>query len=460
LTTQTLNVIFQTEISLVLLKIKRAKREREVGKMTTLVVGAQWGDEGKGKITNLLAKRSDGVVRFHGGNNAGHTLYHKGQKFASHLVPSGMFNPDAELFIGRGVVLDLAVLNKEIEDLAALGISLEGRLYISPGCHIIMPYHKQLERLVEDMKGDKKTGTTGRGIGPVHADKVSYNGIRLMDLSRDPDLFFSELLLKLRIKNRMISSGLGGGWIDSEKTYGDLVVEYSKLARFIAEPRPRILELIKEGKNVLFEGAHGVLLDNDWGTYPYVSASSVLPGNINGGAGIPPRLVSEVIGVTKAYTTRVGNGPFPTELTDALGDQLRELGGERGTTTGRNRRCGWLDMVFLKYAIEVAGITKLAITKLDILDSLDEIKVCVAYEPDTQGSSIFYDLDNICADELVGVVPGYKTFPGWKESTAGVRTYEDLPKNAREYVEAIAEMAGVPISLISVGPTDEATIEI
>jgi adenylosuccinate synthase len=430
--------------------------------MTAVVVGAQWGDEGKGKITKLLANRSEGVVRFHGGNNAGHTLYHNGQKFASHLVPSGMFNPDAELFIGRGVVLDLEVLNKEIEDLAKLGVSLECRLWISPGCHIITPYHKAIEKLVEEMKGEGKTGTTGRGIGPVHADKVSYNGIRLMDLSRDSedsDIFFNELLSKLEIKNKMIS-GLGGEQINLYKMYKEMMTEYCKLCHFVAEPRPRIFELISEGKNVLFEGAHGVLLDNDWGTYPYVSASSVLPGNINGGAGIPPRLVSEVIGITKAYTTRVGNGPFPTELKDALGDHLRELGGERGTTTGRNRRCGWLDMVFLKYAINVAGITKLAVTKLDILDSLDEIKVCVAYEPDTPGSSIFYDLDNVSADELVGVVPVYKTFPGWKESTAGARTYEDLPKNARVYVEAIVEMAGVPISLISVGPTDEATIEV
>ena len=420
------------------------------------VVGLQWGDEGKGKITALLAKKADAVVRYHGGNNAGHTIYHNGQKFSSHLVPSGMFNPNTELLIGRGVVLDLAILNKEIADLSSLGVSLACRLLISPNCHIILPYHKVIEGLIEGLKGDKKTGTTGRGIGPVHADKVSYNGIRLIDFE-DRESLFQKLNTQLQIKNRMIV-GLSGEPVPLGEMYRDLITEYEKLKEFISEPRPRILEIMDWSGNVLFEGAHGFLLDNDWGTYPFVSASSVLPGNINGGAGVPIHLITKIIGVTKAYTTRVGNGPFPTELTDAIGSRLQQVGAEVGATTGRTRRCGWLDMVLLRYAVEVSGVTALALTKLDVLDGLDEVKVCVAYTPDSPGRPIFYDPDDLSAEDLAKVVPVYKTFPGWKESTCGVRKYSDLPENAKKYIEAISRMAEVSVSMISVGPNDEEMI--
>ena len=423
----------------------------------TSIIGAQWGDEGKGKITAMLAQNAKAVVRYHGGNNAGHTLYHNGVKFASHLVPSGVFNPNAMLFIGRGTVLDLAVLNKEIADLKAIGVDLTGRLFISPGCSIIMPYHKELERLIEEAKGAGKTGTTLRGIGPCHADKVSYNSIRLSDFS-DRSFLLSKIELQLAIKNKMII-GLGGQPLDEMHVYSKLINDFFRfgLDEMVKEPRSEILRMIKNGERVLFEGAHGVLLDNEWGTYPFVTASGVVAGNINGGAGIPLSNIDRVIGVTKAYQTRVGNGPFPTELLDATGDKLRSDGAERGTTTGRDRRCGWLDLVLEKYSVEVAGITELAITKLDILDDFDEIKVCVAYHL-ANGFPMSGGVDELSSSELFLVRPVYTTLPGWKRSTKNARVWSDLPDQAQNYLKKIESYVGVPIKMVSVGPNDEETI--
>lgn len=419
------------------------------------VIGAQWGDEGKGKIVALAANGADAVVRYHGGNNAGHTLYHNGVKFASHLVPSGVFNPKAKLYIGRGAVLNLAVLNKEIADLKAMGIDLAGRLSISPACNVIMPYHQILDTLYEEAKGGAKTGTTGRGIGPCHASKVSYNGIRLHDFLQPNDLI-EKVKLQLKIQNQIIVA-LGGRPLVLGETTTDLLGEYYRLALHISEPRSEILEMLKSGKNVLFEGAHGVLLDNDWGTYPFVSASGVVSGYINGGSGVPLRYIDRVIGVTKAYETRVGNGPMPTELNDDIGAKLQSVGGEVGTTTARIRRCGWLDLVLLKYAVEVAGINELAVTKLDILDSFEEIKVCTDYVL-SSGPLFTGEVDNLSASELAALRPTYRTFKGWKKETRSARTVSDLPAEAIDYLGFIVDYLGVPISIISVGPNDEDTV--
>ncbi len=428
---------------------------------TKVIIGAQWGDEGKGKIVSVLAEKADAVVRFHGGNNAGHTLYHNSQKFTSHLVPSGVFNSDANLFIGRGVVLDLSVLNQEIADLKTIGVSLQNRLSISPNCHIIMPYHKVIDGLIEGLKGDNKTGTTRRGIGPVYADKLSYNGIRLVDLQGSSKFIIEKLEVQIGIKNRIIMA-LGGDPLNLNRVHESLMAEYDKMSDFVNEGRGNIREMIDRGRNILFEGAQGVMLDNDWGTYPFVTASSAMPGNIQAGAGIPIHLIKnlDVIGVVKCYTTRVGNGPFPTELTGELGDRLQKAGDEVGATTGRVRRCGWLDMVLLRYAVDVAGITELVLTKLDVLDSLDEIKVGVSYNSDSPNRPpVFYDPDDMNSEELSEVRLNYITFPGWKESIRGVRKYSDLPHNAKLYIEAIQRMTGILVTMISVGPNNEETIE-
>ncbi|HEX7041656.1 MAG TPA: adenylosuccinate synthase [Patescibacteria group bacterium] len=418
----------------------------------TLVIGSQWGDEGKGKIIDFLSEHSDYVIRYHGGNNAGHTVINKYGKFPLHLVPSGIFSKKAKAFITNGTVLDLDVLLGEIEMLEKAGFRLKNKLFISPRCNIIMPYHKILEKVYESAKGKAKVGSTGRGIGPVYADKVSYNGIRILDLL-DKKQFSERLKVQLLVKNKVITA-LGEKALrqsEVEKHFFGLI---KKLKPFLKEPFPLIQKGLKDKKEMLGEGAQGVFLDNDWGTYPFVTASTTLSGGITGGAGIAPNHITNVLGVVKAYTTRVGSGPFPTELFDKDGELLRKEGAEFGTTTGRPRRCGWFDIELIKFAAEINGFTGIAITKLDVLDKFKKIKICTGYT--YKGKKVrYYDID---AYGLEKVKPIYQTLPGWEVSTAGITSFEKLPIAAQKYLETLEKNLGVPIRLVSTGPERDAII--
>ena len=414
-----------------------------------IIIGAQWGDEGKGKIIDYLSEKSDLVVRFHGGNNAGHTVINNYGKFAMHLVPSGIFNKKAKALISNGVILDLEVLVSEIEMLKKAGIKVKGRLFISPRCHVIMPYHKILDRLYEDLKGKAKTGTTGRGIGPTYSDKVSYNGIRLSDFY-NKKLFSEKLATQLLIKNKILKA-LGEKPLNQKQIEKDYFLLFNKIKPYIFENFPIIFDAIEKKQEILLEGAHGVFLDNDWGTYPFVTASNVLSGAVTSGAGIPPQKITKVIGVAKAYTTRVGQGPFPTELFDKAGETLTEVGHEYGTTTGRKRRCGWIDLELLRFAGKINGFTDIALTKLDILDSFKTIKLCTHYT--LNGKKISYEYGD--TEFLKKVKPVYKTLKGWQENTNAIKKYEDLPKNAKTYIKEIEKQIGVKISYISTGSERE-----
>ncbi len=411
----------------------------------TLIIGSQWGDEGKGKIIDNFSEKSDFVVRFNGGNNAGHTIINSYGKFAMHLIPSGVFNKKTKVIIANGVVLDLEVLITEIETVEKAGINLKGRLFISPRCHLIMPYHKLLDGLYEKTKGKAKTGTTGRGIGPVYADKVSYNGIRLADLA-DKKIFSEKLETQLLIKNKTLKA-LGERPLlqkNVEKEYFNL---FKKIAPFVVETYPILKKAIDSKKNILLEGAQGVFLDNDWGTYPFVTASTVLSGGVIAGAGISPKKIYNIIGIAKAYTTRVGAGPFPTELFDKDGDKLTELGKEYGATTGRKRRCGWFDAELIRFAAEINGFTEIAITKLDILDTFSTIKICTHYS--LNGKKVGYEDGD--AIFLGKVKPVYKTVPGWMTPTRGAKKYGDLPENAKEYLMELEKLIKVKIKYVSTG---------
>jgi adenylosuccinate synthase len=411
---------------------------------STLVIGSQWGDEGKGKIIDVLSETADYVVRFHGGNNAGHTVINSYGTFPMHLIPAGIF-AQAKGCITNGVVLDLEVLLSEIEMLKKAGISLSNKLSISPRCHVILPYHKILDTLYEEAKAKNKVGTTGRGIGPVYADKVSYNGIRVADLM-NRNVFSEKLHLQLTIKNKIISA-LGGKPLPEQKITKEYLEYAKQIKAFIREPYPILRQALKKHKSILFEGAHGVFLDNDWGTYPYVTGSTVLSGGINAGAGFPIDKGMNVIGIVKAYTTRVGAGPFPTELMDADGNKLREMGSEFGTTTGRPRRCGWFDAVLIRFAGEINNYTGIALTKLDVLDSFSELKICTGYR--LHGKKVeYYELST---EEFSAVQPVYKTMKGWMTSTKGLTDFSELPKPAQMYVKEIERLTNVKIAYISTG---------
>lgn len=411
-----------------------------------LVIGAQWGDEGKGKIIDVLAQDANYVVRYHGGNNAGHTIINQYGKFAMHLIPSGIFHKKTKGIIANGTVLNLQVLTSEIEELEKAGVVLTNRLLISPRCHIILPYHPILDKLYEQAKGKAKTGTTGRGIGPVYADKVSYNGIRLCDLF-DKSVFREKLRIQLTVKNKILVA-LGEKPLKETAIENEIIPLFDRIKKYIVEPYPVLQKALQEKKALLFEGAQATFLDTDWGTYPFATGSSTLSGGIVSGAGVAPKHIKKIIGVTKAYTTRVGDGPFPTELTDKTGELLRQKGGEFGATTGRPRRCGWIDMAILRFAVEINGITDLAITKLDILDNLDEIQICTGYTH--MGKKVtYYDGD---ATFLEKIKPVYKTMKGWNKSVAGITNYNDLPKEAKTYLAEIEKLAGVKITYISTGP--------
>jgi len=419
----------------------------------TIIIGSQWGDEGKGKIIDYLAEKSDIVVRFHGGNNAGHTVINKFGKFPMHLVPSGIFSKRAKAVIANGVILDLEVLTAEIENLKKAGVPLKDKLCISPRCHLIMPYHKLLDRLYEEAKGKNKTGTTGRGIGPTYADKVSYNGIRLVDLM-DKKVFAQKLETQLLVKNKVLKA-LGEKPLEQKKIEKTFLKLITKIKPYIKETFDFIYDNLDK-KEVLLEGAHGVFLDNDWGTYPFVTASTVLSGGATAGCGVPPQKIKKIVGVVKAYTTRVGAGPFPTELFDKDGDMLVERGNEFGTTTGRRRRCGWLDTEILRFAAKINGFTDLAITKLDILDGFKEIKICTHYM--LNGKKVNYvDGD---ARFLGKVKPVYETLKGWRKNTNGIKKYINLPKEAKDYIKEVQKLTGVKISFVSTGRERENIIVI
>ncbi len=420
-----------------------------------IVVGAQWGDEGKGKVVDLLAADADFVVRFQGGNNAGHTMVVNGEQFIGHLIPSGVLQGKTGL-IGNGVVVDPEVLLGEIDYLSEKGIDVgPEKIKVSERAHIIMPYHKDLDRLEEEKKGGGKIGTTGRGIGPAYADKAARKGIRFAELI-DPVLFDQAMEAAIAEKNYLLSTYYGENPVDMEeirRRYG----EYARrLAPYAADVSVTIDRAVKDRLQVLFEGAQGTHLDLDHGTYPFVTSSNTVSGSALSGAGIGPNKITDVIGIVKAYTTRVGKGPFPTELTDEIGDRIQEKGAEFGATTGRRRRCGWLDAVLLQNAARLNGFTGVAITKLDVLSGLSELKICTAYRAGGETISRFparLDVLSICE-------PVYETLPGWEEDITGVRDLADLPDNTLAYLRRIEELVEAPIFIVSVGPGREETIPV
>lgn len=420
----------------------------------TIVIGAQWGDEGKGKIIDYLSKNSKYVVRFHGGNNAGHTIVNSKGKFALHLIPSGIFNPQTKVIIANGVIIDLEVLLEEIKMLEKSNIKTKGRLFISPRANIIMPYHKILDGLYEKAKGNNKTGTTGRGIGPTYADKVSYNGIRIADLL-NKKTFSEKLKTQLLVKNKILKS-LGAKPISQTEVEKNFEKYRKFIAPYVAETFGILNDAIDKNQDVLFEGAQGMFLDNDWGTYPFVTASTIVSGGVGHGSGVAPQKIKNVIGIAKAYTTRVGGGPFPTELLNGTGEKIRKIGNEYGATTGRERRCGWLDLELLKFAAKINGLTSFAITKLDVLDSFSEIKVATHYEH--KGKKINYEDTSLV--DLGKVKPVYKTFKGWEKPLTKTKEFKNLPKEAQQYIKFIEKEVGVPIKYISVGYERNETIKV
>jgi adenylosuccinate synthase len=417
-----------------------------------IVIGAQWGDEGKGKITDLLSRSADVVVRSQGGVNAGHTVVVAGQTFKLHLIPSGILYSNTECIIGSGTVIDPQVLIEEIEQLKALGVTVDN-LHISQTAHVTMPYHRKIDQASEESRGEYKIGTTGRGIGPTYADKSERTGIRVLDLMNSEHLR-KQLGWTINYKNVILEKLYNLPPLDPEKVIEEYLKYAEYLKPFVVDSSLKIYEAVNEKKNILFEGAQGTLLDLDHGTYPYVTSSNPIAGGACVGAGVGPTTIDRVIGVAKAYTTRVGEGPFPTELNDRVGELLGELGAEFGTTTGRRRRCGWFDAVIGRYAVRINGLDCLAITKLDVLDELEEIKVCVAYEID--GGICNHFPTN--ASHFANCKPVYKSLPGWQQDTTGCRSLADLPKKALNYLKYLAELMKVPIAIVSVGPGRDQTI--
>ncbi|MEW6697411.1 MAG: adenylosuccinate synthase [Bacillota bacterium] len=419
---------------------------------TVVIIGAQWGDEGKGKVTDFLAEKAEIIVRYQGGNNAGHTVVVDDAEFKLHLIPSGILHPDKLSVIGNGVVIDPGVLKQELDSLAERRVPI-GKLRVSQRAHIIMPYHRLMDAVEEEQKGDAKIGTTKRGIGPTYADKASRVGIRVVDLI-DKEEFPKLLKQNIERKNVVFEKLLDTKGFD----YEEVLQEYQGYAELL-EPMAEDVSLlvhnaIKEGKNVLFEGAQGTLLDLDHGTYPYVTSSHPTAAAAALGTGIGPNKIDRVLGIVKAYTTRVGEGPFPTELIDELGEEIRRNGNEFGTTTGRPRRCGWFDAVILRYAARISGLDSLAITKLDVLTGLPVIKLCSGYR--YKGEIIREFPASL--KELAKCEPVYEEFPGWTEDISRITRYEDLPVNARRYLERIVELTEVKIALIGVGVKRTQTI--
>jgi len=419
-----------------------------------VVVGTQWGDEGKGKIVDLLASSADWVARYSGGANAGHTVKIGSKSFALHLVPTGILAPRVRCLIGSGMVIDLPRLFEEIDGLKKNGIEVEGRLFVAASAHLVLPHHKQLEARAEGrLSQNDRIGTTMRGIGPAYADKVGRRGVRTADLI-DPKRLRQSVSEVMRYWDDISGGFLTDSGCLAESVIEELLSYRERLVPMLVDPSKVLDDCSRRGESVLFEGAQGILLDIDFGTYPYVTSSNTITGSVFTGLGVGPRAVDEVIGVVKAYTTRVGNGPFPTEATGPDGEILRDCGKEFGTTTGRSRRCGWLDLVALKYAVRIDGVTHAAITKLDVLDSFAEIPVCMEYELDGERLSDL-PLDRARLGE---VRPVYTKLPGWRQPTAGLTDYDDLPPAAKEYLKFICDQLEVRLLLVSTGPKRDETI--
>ncbi len=415
-----------------------------------IIVGAQWGDEGKGKIVDMFAAESDVVARYQGGANAGHTLVVGGKKYVLHLIPSGILHDGVVCVIGNGVVVDPVALMEEIALLESFGISVDGRLKISHKAHLIMPYHKLLDQLQEK---DQNVGTTGRGIGPAYTDKYNRSGIRIVDLL-DRSTLSRKLRHSIEQKNDLFRKFYDAPELDVERTVAEYIDFDKKIDGFVTDTAEYMNEAWRSGKKIILEGAQGALLDIDHGTYPFVTSSSPTSGGACTGTGLPPTAITGVVGVTKAYATRVGTGPFPTELLNDTGERLRKEGAEFGATTGRPRRCGWLDLVALRYAAMINGITEIVLTKLDVLNVFDEIKTCVGYEIDGRRLKHF---PSDCTD-LERVTPIYESHPGWGTSVQDCSTWSDLPEQMRAYVESIETFVGAPVTSIGVGPGREEII--
>ena len=417
-----------------------------------IVVGSQWGDEGKGKITDILAQTAEYIVRFGGGNNAGHTVIVGEEKFELHLLPSGILDPEKINIIANGVVIDPVAIVEEMEKVQKRGITMDN-LHISETAHVIMPYHRMLDKLEEERKGDKKIGTTGKGIGPAYTDKVARRGIRIIDII-DKERFYRKLESSLEYQNLILEKVY-----ESKKMSPEQIIEEYQSYIEIIKPYITNTSLLldkarQEGKNIFFEGAQGTLLDVDHGTYPFVTSSNPTAGGVCTGTGVGPTIIDDVLGVAKAYLTRVGEGPFPTELEDDMGKQLRDKGHEYGVTTGRARRCGWFDLPIMKHAVRVNGLTEIVLTKMDVLSGLGKLKICTAYQ--YKGKKLTeFPLENEILNECKAI---YEELPGWEEDIAGINDYQKLPREAQEYVERIEELCKVPIKVIGTGPEREEII--
>ena len=420
--------------------------------MNLAVLGAQWGDEGKGKIVDLLTPRFSVVARYQGGHNAGHTVYVSGEKFILHLIPSGILHPGIDCVIGNGVVVDPRALFAEIETLSRQGIDVGDRLVISDKAHLILPYHRELELLAEARRGERKIGTTSRGIGPSYEDKIGRRGIRIGDLADSSPLapLPDAIRENVAARNRLIADST----LDWRVVHEELRTAWSRLKPWVADVSLYLQQAVHAGRSILFEGAQGTLLDIDHGTYPYVTSSNATIGGVCTGLGVAPRVIDTVLGVAKAYTTRVGEGPLPTELTGSVGERLRESGQEYGASTGRPRRCGWYDAVAMRYAVRINGLDALALTKLDVLDGLRDIKICTAYRC---GGGTLTEFPTY-PGQLSACEPVYETLPGWSRPASGARLYDDLPVKAQQYVRRLEEVSGVPVAIISTGSDREETI--
>ncbi|MGE6322825.1 adenylosuccinate synthase [Pseudomonas oryzihabitans] len=419
-----------------------------------VVLGTQWGDEGKGKIVDLLTDQAAAVVRYQGGHNAGHTLVIDGQKTILRLIPSGILRADTQCLIGNGVVLSPEALFKEVGELEARGVPVRERLRISSACSLILPYHVALDQAREKARGEAKIGTTGRGIGPAYEDKIARRGLRVGDLFH-PERFAVKLKEVLDYHNFVLQNYFNEPPVDFQKTY-DEAMEHAKVMQpLVMDVVSRLHELRKAGENLMFEGAQGTLLDIDHGTYPFVTSSNTTAGGVATGSGVGPLYLDYILGITKAYTTRVGSGPFPTELFDETGAYLAKQGHEFGSVTGRPRRCGWFDAVILRRSIEINSISGLCLTKLDVLDGLDTVRICTGYK-DAAGNLLTEAPTD--ADSYTGLQPIYEDMPGWSESTVGAQSLEALPANAQAYIRRIGELVGAPIDIVSTGPDRKETI--
>ena len=418
-----------------------------------VVIGTQWGDEGKGKIVDWLTESAQGVVRFQGGHNAGHTLVIGGEKTVLHLIPSGILRTGVACYIGNGVVLAPDALLREIDRLEAAGVNVESRLKVSEACPLILPYHQALDQAREAAKGAARIGTTGRGIGPAYEDKAARRALRLQDLLR-PKRFAEKLAEVLDYHNHVLQNYYRAPAVDFQRTLDEALAAAPRLEKLVADVPRALYDANRGGASLLFEGAQGTLLDIDHGTYPFVTSSNCVAGAAAAGAGVGPGMLHYVLGITKAYATRVGGGPFPTELDDEIGRHLATRGHEFGATTGRARRCGWFDAAALKRSIQINGVSGLCITKLDVLDGVEELKLCSGYRLDEGWSDIL----PVGAEDLARCEPVYETLPGWKDSTVGARSVEDLPANARAYLNRMEQICGVPVDMISTGPDRDDTI--